>query len=75
MAISNSLPPQLKAELTDAFQNKAKIDYLKAIGFCGQDCAFGAGGTWGYAPVNDAFYNPIRQVWTITKNKNCTTGS
>jgi phosphonate transport system substrate-binding protein len=75
VAISNSLSPQLKTELTDAFQNKANIDYLKANGFCGQDCAFGASGTWGYAPVNDAFYNPIRQVCAITRNKNCTTGS
>ena len=64
---------QLKAQLTDAFQNKANVDYLKANGYCSQDCAFGGGGSWGYAPVDDAFYNPIRQVCAITENKNCTT--
>jgi phosphonate transport system substrate-binding protein len=73
VAISNSLSPELKAQLADAFQNKANVDYPKANGYCSQDCAFGGGGSWGYAPVDDAFYNPIRQVCAITENKNCTT--
>jgi hypothetical protein len=54
-------------------ENKANVDSLKAKGYCSQGCAFGGGGSWGYAPVDDAFYNPIRQVCAITENKNCTT--
>ncbi|MEN3268500.1 phosphate/phosphite/phosphonate ABC transporter substrate-binding protein [Pseudonocardia sp.] len=75
VAISTSLSPELQAKLTDAFQNKANADYLKANGFCAGTCTVGDGGYWGYAPVDNAFYDPIRKVCDTTKNKNCTTAS
>ena len=73
IAISKSLSPQLQAKLTEAVQNEANVDYLKANGYCPKDCQVGEG--WGYAPANNAFYDTIRQVCDVTKNKNCTSAS
>lgn len=75
VAMSTKLSPELQAKITDAFQNKANTDYLKANGFCTGACTVGDGGSWGYAAVNNAFYDPIRKVCDTTKNKNCTTAS
>lgn len=72
VAINTSLSPDLLKKLTDAFQNKANTDYLLANNFCTGKCAIGDEGVWGYAPVDDKFYEPIRQVCVTTKNKNCT---
>jgi phosphonate transport system substrate-binding protein len=72
VAISTTLSPQLQKTLADAFQNMANVDYLTANGFCKTTCPIGDGGGWGYAPVDDAFYNTIRQVCDVTKNKSCT---
>lgn len=72
VAISKVLSPELQATLTDAFQNKANTDYLLANNFCTGKCAIGDEGVWGYAAVDNAFYDPIRKVCETTKNENCT---
>jgi phosphonate transport system substrate-binding protein len=76
VAISTTLSPELQKTLTDAFQTKANVDYLQANGFCPPGakgaCTIGDGGGWGFAPVDDSFYNTIRQVCDVTKNKSCT---
>jgi len=72
VAIGNGLSPGLQATLADAFQNKANSDYLLANQFCTGECKIGDEGVWGYAKVDDAFYDPIRKVCATTKNKNCT---
>lgn len=71
VAISTKLSPQLQATLTDAFQNKGNTDYLLANNFCTGKCAIGDEGVWGYAAVDNAFYDPIRKVCETTKNENC----
>lgn len=71
VAISNTLPPELRAQLDDAFQNKANSDYLRDNQFCSGACKLGDEGVWGYAKVDNAFYDPIRKVCETTKNKNC----
>ena len=53
---------------------KPMVDYLKANGYCAGACTLD-GSAWGYAPVNNAFYDPIRKVCDETKNKNCTSAS
>jgi phosphonate transport system substrate-binding protein len=74
VAISTSLSPALQAKISEAFQTKANVDYLKANGYCSGACTLD-GSSWGYAPVNNAFYDPIRKVCDETKNKNCTSAS
>ncbi|WP_051581114.1 phosphate/phosphite/phosphonate ABC transporter substrate-binding protein [Pseudonocardia acaciae] len=72
VAISDDLDPALRATLTDAFQNKANVDYLNANGFCATACkAADDSGDWGYAKVDDAFYNSVRKVCDVTKAKQC----
>jgi phosphonate transport system substrate-binding protein len=70
IAISNSLSLQLQAKLTEAVQKEANVDYLKANGYCSGDCKVGEG--WGYAPADNGFYDTIREVCKVTKNKSCT---
>lgn len=72
VAINSTLSPELVKKLTDAFQNKANTDYLLANNFCTGKCVIGDEGVWGYAAVDNPFYDPIRQVCVTTKNKNCT---
>jgi phosphonate transport system substrate-binding protein len=72
VAISTALSPELQATLTDAFQNKANSDFLLANQFCTGECKIGDEGVWGYAAVDNAFYDPIRKVCETTKNENCT---
>lgn len=74
VAISTQLSPELQTLLTTAFQEKANSDYLVANGFCQGECPIGDEGVWGYAAVDDAFYQPIRDVCAITQNENCTEG-
>ncbi|NMO49989.1 phosphate/phosphite/phosphonate ABC transporter substrate-binding protein [Actinoplanes sp. TBRC 11911] len=75
MAILDSLSPDLKQKITTAFQEHANVDYLKANNLCtGAGCkAIDDSGDWGYTAVNDAFYQPVRDVCNITKAKACTT--
>ena len=75
VAISTQLSPELQATLTTAFADKANSDYLLANDFCTGECPIGDEGVWGYAPVDDAFYDPIRQVCEITRNENCNEAS
>ncbi|MBO0878334.1 MAG: phosphate/phosphite/phosphonate ABC transporter substrate-binding protein [Pseudonocardia sp.] len=72
VAISEDLDPALRATLADAFQTKANVDYLNANGFCATTCTSADdGGDWGYAKVDDAFYDSVRKVCAITKDKQC----
>jgi phosphonate transport system substrate-binding protein len=73
VAISDDLSPDLKAKITEAFQTKANVDYLNANGFCSTTCkAADDAGDWGYAKVDDAFYDGVRTVCATTKDKQCT---
>ncbi|MEV4597049.1 phosphate/phosphite/phosphonate ABC transporter substrate-binding protein [Amycolatopsis sp. NPDC049253] len=73
VAIDDDLSADLKAKITDVFQNKANVDYLNANGFCSTTCkAVDDAGDWGYAKVDDAFYAGVRKVCATTKDKQCT---
>ncbi|WP_210583699.1 phosphate/phosphite/phosphonate ABC transporter substrate-binding protein [Streptomyces sp. GESEQ-35] len=72
VAISDDLDADLKKKITDAFQNKANVDYLKAHGYCtGSKCEVDDAGDWGFAPVTDSLYDGVRKVCDITKDKQC----
>ncbi|QRP43501.1 phosphate/phosphite/phosphonate ABC transporter substrate-binding protein [Amycolatopsis sp. FDAARGOS 1241] len=73
VAISDDLAPDVKAKITDVFQNKANVDYLNANGFCATTCkAADDAGDWGYVKVDDTFYAGVRKVCATTKDKQCT---
>lgn len=72
VAISNTLSPELQETLATAFAEHANTDYLLANGFCEGDCPVGDEDSWGYAAVDDAFYDAIREVCETTQNENCT---
>lgn len=74
VAIGDQLAPELRETLTTAFREKGNSDYLRANGFCEGDCPIGDEDSWGYAAVDDASYDPIRQVCATTQNQNCTEG-
>lgn len=73
VAISDDLDPALKDKITKAFQQDANTDYFKANGLCKDaKCTVDDAGDWGYAKVDDAFYNTVRHVCDVTKSKQCT---
>jgi phosphonate transport system substrate-binding protein len=71
VAVSDDLDPAIRTAITKAFQEKVNVDYLKSSGICTGKCTIGDTSVWGYAPVDDTFYNPIREVCTTTKDKQC----
>jgi phosphonate transport system substrate-binding protein len=72
VVISDDLAPDLKAKITDAFQNKANIDYFISSGICSPACKTADdSGDWGYSKVDNAFYDGVRKVCDITKAKQC----
>lgn len=71
VAVSSALSPQLRATLTTAFRDKANVDYLRANGFCTGECLIGDERSWGFAGVDNASYDPVREVCATTKNENC----
>ncbi|HVX42922.1 MAG TPA: phosphate/phosphite/phosphonate ABC transporter substrate-binding protein [Mycobacteriales bacterium] len=73
VAISSGLDPKLKKKITDAFATKANADYLKAHGYCSGACTLDS--FWGFRAVKDSFYNGVRKVCRLTKDKQCTSAS
>jgi phosphonate transport system substrate-binding protein len=71
IGISDNLAPDLKAKIVGAFAN-ANIDYLNANGICTPACArLGEVNGWGYATVDNSFYDSVRQVCRTTHAKQC----
>jgi phosphonate transport system substrate-binding protein len=71
IGISDDLTPDLKAKLTNAFQ-KANVDYLNANGICSPACNhLGEANGWGYAMVDNSFYDGVRKVCDTTHAKQC----
>jgi phosphonate transport system substrate-binding protein len=76
VAVSDDLATSLKDKIATAFQTMANVDYLKANGFCtGTTCTADDAGDWGYAKVDDSFYDGVRKVCDVTKDKQCTASS
>lgn len=72
LAMSTALSPELQAQLTTLVQDEGNRDALLAAGLCTGECHIGDEDSWGYAAVDDAFYEPIREVCRITENESCT---
>lgn len=76
-AMSDSLAPELQKQLTDIYQNKLNVDWLQENGYCKADaesCGLPGeddGAVWGYKPVEDSTYDPIRDVCATTESESC----
>ncbi|WP_236792749.1 phosphate/phosphite/phosphonate ABC transporter substrate-binding protein [Amycolatopsis sp. GM8] len=74
VALADDLAPALKDKIATVFQQDANSDYFKANNLCTNDkCTVDDAGDWGYAKVDDAFYDTVRHVCEVTKSKQCTT--
>jgi len=73
IGLSDDLAPDLKTKIAEVFDTKANIDYLNANGFCTPACkSADDSGDWGWAKVDNAFYDPVRKVCETTKAPQCT---
>jgi phosphonate transport system substrate-binding protein len=71
IGISDDLAPDLKAKIVAAFPN-ANVDYMNANGICTPACAhLGEVNGWGYATVDNSFYDSVRSVCQTTHAKQC----
>lgn len=74
VALAADLDPAVRQKITDAFTQKANVDFLAANGFCPsvEECVVGEEGGWGYVPVDDSLYDGVRKVCDVTKAESCT---
>lgn len=74
VAIRDGLPADVKTKLIQTFTKDALKDRMVQLGVC-KDVAHcqvtSDASMWGFAPVTDATFDPIRKVCAATKNKNC----
>jgi len=73
LAMQNSLPESLKAEIIRLVLEVANRDQLLADGRCtsADDCGLTDENAWGWVPVKDSFYDGVRAVCTATKSARC----
>lgn len=73
ITIASKISPELRQKIADTFVQEANVDYLTANGFCASaaDCKVGEDTGWGYAPVDDSFYDGVRHVCDVTKAESC----
>lgn len=72
--IAADLSPDLQRQLTTALLDKANADYLREHGFCSGGCPIGDEDSYGYVTVDDADYDPVREVCRFTRHKSCMDG-
>ena len=73
VAVGDDLDPGLKDTITRVFQQQANADYFAANGLCEPGaCVVNDAGGWGYAAVDDAFFDAVRHVCDVTKSDQCT---
>lgn len=73
MAVSLELPETLVAEIKRLVVQEANVDAFVASGRCASadDCAVTDDGSWGWIPVDDAFYDGVRAVCDATQAEAC----
>ncbi|MDF5757078.1 phosphate/phosphite/phosphonate ABC transporter substrate-binding protein [Spongiactinospora sp. TRM90649] len=74
IAIRDGLPEDVRRKLTDTFVKDANKDRMVALGVCADvaTCKATSDGTvWGFGAVDDATFDPIREVCATTKHDKC----
>ena len=69
IAVLTSLPSDLRSEIRRIVLEEANSDRLAERGFCDspQDCRVTDEDAWGWTRVNDAFYDGVRKVLSLTQ--------
>jgi len=73
MAVSLELPETLVAEIKRLVVEEANVDAFVASGRCASadGCTVTDDGSWGWIPVDDAFYDGVRAVCDATQAEAC----
>jgi phosphonate transport system substrate-binding protein len=74
LAVSTTLPASLVDEIRRVILEEANSDALLEAGLCEGDCPLTDENVWGYAEVDDAFYDGVRDVCETTQAQACTEG-
>lgn len=71
LAISNTLPAELRRKLISTIRGKANSDYLRANGFCHGECPISDANAYAYTQVEDSRYDGMRAVCRRIRHKIC----
>ncbi|WP_214319802.1 phosphate/phosphite/phosphonate ABC transporter substrate-binding protein [Nonomuraea sediminis] len=74
VAMRDDLPADLKAKITQTYVKDANKDRMVQLGICKDAgaCKVTADATiWGFVPVTDAAFDPVRKVCAATHNAKC----
>lgn len=74
LAVSQALPESLVSEINRLIVEEANVDHLTEVGLCEADCRLTDEEVWGYAEVDDTFYDGVRAVCETTKADACQAG-
>lgn len=74
LAVSRGLPESLVEEVRRVIVEEANTDALVAAGICEGECPLTDENVWGYAEVDDAFYDGVRAVCDSTRAEACEAG-
>lgn len=70
---NSSLSPELAEQITTVIREHANKPALVAAGICEseEDCALPEETGWGYLPVDDSDFEPIRELCEVTQAEAC----
>ena len=69
---TSTLDQATQDKLRAVFKDKANVDFMTSNGICSAgSCTMPGDATYGYVPVTDATYDPIRKVCDATKAAAC----
>jgi phosphonate transport system substrate-binding protein len=73
LAVSQELPESLVSEINRVIIEQANVDHLTEVGLCesAETCDLTDEEVWGYAEVDDSFYDGVRAVCQATKADAC----
>jgi phosphonate transport system substrate-binding protein len=74
VAIRDALPADVRTKLTETFTKDANKDRMIQLGICADaaSCKVTADAAmWGWAPVTDSTFDPVRKVCAETQNAKC----
>lgn len=76
LAVSQDLPESLVDEINRVIVEQANVDHLTEVGICEAEaeCQLTDERVWGYAEVDDSFYDGVRAVCASTKALACEEG-
>ncbi|CAN5715917.1 phosphate/phosphite/phosphonate ABC transporter substrate-binding protein [soil metagenome] len=74
LAVSQDLPESLVAEIERVIIELANEDHLLEVGICETECQLTDEQVWGYAEVDDSFYDGVRAVCESTRAEACEGG-